>query len=186
MDLLIYAILLGLGVFVLLIAVVVEHLFRDHEAAGLANADDVFDHGAGTQAFSRMWSPTRLAAFVLGFGAVGVGLKQIEVTSSIYVSFPLSLLGGAILSVVLQDLCRRWFAVRGVAGSREPALPGPAHATVVRSIPEGGQGEIAYPQGGSMHTESARTETGVALEAGRMVRITRRVGMECYVEELND
>jgi membrane protein implicated in regulation of membrane protease activity len=175
MDLLIYAICLGLGVFFVLIAVVVEHVFRDHEAAGLADAESVVPEGANT-----MWSPTRLAAFVLGFGGVGVVLNQIELTSRIYVSVPLALAGGVILGVILQALCRRWFPVRVTGGA---ALPLPAHATVVRSIPTGGQGEIAYPHGGTMHTVWARTETGAALAAGRVVRITRREGMEYYVEE---
>jgi hypothetical protein len=178
MDLLIYAICLGLGVFFVLIAVVVEHVFRDHEAAGVADAESVVPEREHT-----MWSPTRLAAFVLGFGAVGVVLNQIELTSRIYVSFPLSMAGGVILAVILQALCRRCFPGRVMGGPGVSALPLPAHATVVRSIPAGGQGEIAYPHEGTMHTAWARSETGAAFAAGRVVRITRRVGMECYVEE---
>jgi membrane protein implicated in regulation of membrane protease activity len=58
-------------------------------------------------------------------------------------------------------------------------------ASIVTPIPVNGVGEIAYVQGGSRYTAPARTETGVAVPAGKPVRITRVVGTQYYVEIVN-
>jgi hypothetical protein len=186
MDLLIYAVCLGLGIFFLLIGVVVEHVFRDHEAGLVTDAGAESSQradGTPTTAASRLWSPTRLAAFVLGFGGVGVGLSQIGLTSSPYISAPLALAGGAVIAAIVQALCRRWFPAPPLGTCRAVGSPAADRATVVSPIPEGGRGEIAYADAGMMRTVWARTESGAGLAVGRVVRITRRVGLECFVEE---
>lgn len=114
MNLLIYAVCLGLGVFYLLIGVAVEHVFRDQELSALPDADWPPDKPATTVTGAQLWSPTRLAAFVLGFGGVGVLLSMVELTSKPYVSIPLALGGGAAMAAMVQALCRRWFPVRRV------------------------------------------------------------------------
>jgi hypothetical protein len=114
MDLLIYAVCLGLGMFFLLIGVAVEHLFRDQESGPLPDPDWSPDQPETTVTGARLWSPTRLAAFVLGFGGVGVAVSLVELTSKPYVSIPLALGGGAAMAVIVQALCRRWFSGRRV------------------------------------------------------------------------
>jgi hypothetical protein len=113
MDLLVYAVLFGLGVFFLLTSVAVEYMFRDDEAGCRTGA------APGAKPRARLWSPTLIAAFVLGFGAVGVGLSQVEWGSRVYWSVPLSLLGGAGIALVAQALCRRFFPVKPLEAGRE-------------------------------------------------------------------
>jgi membrane-bound ClpP family serine protease len=55
-------------------------------------------------------------------------------------------------------------------------------ATIITPIPEKGVGEIAYVQGGTRYTAPAREETGVAVAAGQLVKITRVVGSQFYVQ----
>jgi membrane protein implicated in regulation of membrane protease activity len=57
-------------------------------------------------------------------------------------------------------------------------------ANVISPIPSDGVGEIAYVQGGSRYSAPARTENGVAIPAGRPVKITRIVGTQFYVEPI--
>jgi peptidoglycan/LPS O-acetylase OafA/YrhL len=121
MDLLIYSVCLGLGIFFLLIAVVVEHLFPDPGTDPMTDetlAGQALDNSASAR--SRLWSPTRVAAFVLGFGAVGVGLNQFEATAHPALTFALSLLGGAGLALIVQALCRRWFPPEKAELMRHP------------------------------------------------------------------
>jgi hypothetical protein len=58
-------------------------------------------------------------------------------------------------------------------------------ASIVTPIPENGVGEIAYVQSGSRYTAPARTENGSPVAAGKLVRITRIIGSQFYVEPLN-
>ena len=55
-------------------------------------------------------------------------------------------------------------------------------ASVVSPIPENGVGEIAYVVGGTRYTAPARTENGVPVGNGKLVRITRVVGTQFYVD----
>ncbi len=55
-------------------------------------------------------------------------------------------------------------------------------ASVVSPIPENGVGEIAYVVSGTRYTAPARTENGAAIGNGRLVKITRVVGTQFYVE----
>ena len=57
-------------------------------------------------------------------------------------------------------------------------------ATVITPIPENGVGEIAYVQGGARYTAPARVETGGALGSGRVVKITRIVSTQFYVQAI--
>jgi hypothetical protein len=189
MDLLIYAVFLGLGLFFLLISVAVEHLFRDDGAGWLTAAalNDAAVEGPHPDAKPRprLWSPTLIAAFVLGFGAVGVGLSQMEWASRVYLSVPVSWVGGVSFALVVQALCRRVFPVKPIETGCDPVRPGEERAMLLTAIPEGGQGEVLDTEAGVTRRVWARTENGVALAAGRTVRITRRMGGGCYVEEVD-
>jgi hypothetical protein len=125
MDLLIYSVCLGLGIFFLLIAVVVEHLFPDPIASSMAEETSTDGTAEPPSAVrSRLWSPTRVAAFVFGFGGVGVGLNQFEGTSHPALTLPLSLLGAVTLALMVPALCRRWFPVAKVEATRDPTSGG--------------------------------------------------------------
>ena len=65
--------------------------------------------------------------------------------------------------------------------SRVSSLVG-ATASILTPIPENGVGQIAYVQGGSRYTAPARTESGVPVPAGKLVRITRIAGSDFFVE----
>jgi hypothetical protein len=58
---------------------------------------------------------------------------------------------------------------------------GGTEASIVSPIPENGVGEIAYVIGGTRYTAPARTENGVAIGNGKLVKITRVVGTQFYV-----
>jgi membrane protein implicated in regulation of membrane protease activity len=57
-------------------------------------------------------------------------------------------------------------------------------ASILTPIPENGMGQIAYVQGGSRYTAPARTENGSPIGSGKLVRITRIVGTDFFVEQL--
>jgi hypothetical protein len=125
MDLLIYSVCLGLGIFFLLIAVVVEHLFPDPIASSMSEETSINGTAESPSTVrSRLWSPTRVAAFVFGFGGVGVGLNLFEATSHPALTLPLSLVGAASLALMVQALCLRWFSVAKVEVPRDPGPGG--------------------------------------------------------------
>ena len=54
-----------------------------------------------------------------------------------------------------------------------------------RPIPENGVGEIAYVVGGTRYSAPARAENNAAVANGQMVKITRIVGTQFYVQTTN-
>jgi membrane protein implicated in regulation of membrane protease activity len=87
-------------------------------------------------------------------------------------------IAGGVLSVLRQLFSR----TQSSSESKVASLAGMT-ATVISPIPAGGVGEISYVQAGSRYTAAARLETtDSALANGKLVRITRVVGSQFYVE----
>ena len=183
----IYAICLVLGLLFTLISAVAGHFFGGHDGhmdVGTGgHAEAGFDH-SGVPGLS-FFSPTVLASFVTAFGAFGIIFSRIGPTSSPWMSAPMSLVGGGLVSWAVFGIFNAMFRkTQSSSESRVATLVGQA-ASIVTPIPENGVGEIAYVQGGSRYTSPARTEKGNAVGAGRSVKITRIVGTQFYVEATN-
>ena len=58
-------------------------------------------------------------------------------------------------------------------------------ASLASPIPENGVGEISYVYGGSRYSAPARSEDGHAIATGKLVKITRIVGTQYFVEATN-
>jgi membrane protein implicated in regulation of membrane protease activity len=183
----IYAACLALGLCFTVFSAVAGHFFGGHDGAGVGtggHAEAGFDH-SGVPGVS-FFSPTVLACFVTAFGACGLILTNIEATKSVWINAPISAIAGlgmALLAFLAFNYMFRH--TESSSESRVGSLTGQT-ASVLTPIPANGVGEIAYIQSGSRYTAPARTEAGVAVPAGKPVRITRIVGTEYYVEALND
>jgi membrane protein implicated in regulation of membrane protease activity len=129
-----------------------------------------------------MFSPTIIAIFITAFGAFGIIYTRIESTRSPYISATLAVVGGTAVAAIVMGLLRQLFArTQSSSESRVGTLLG-MNATIITPIPPDGVGEIAYVQAGSRFTAPARSEKGEPISSGRLVRISRIVGTQFYVE----
>lgn len=179
MELLIYLFCLGVGLVFTLITFAMGHHGGDHiGSGGHAEAGADASDGSGFSAFS----PTVIASFVTAFGGFGIVFHNIKATSPPFISAPLAALCALGCAAVLLWLLRVVFAhTQSSSESQVSTLVGMT-ATVIGTIPENGVGEIAYVQAGSRYTAPARVENGAAMPNGRLVKITRIVASQFYVE----
>jgi membrane-bound ClpP family serine protease len=182
----IYAICFGVGLLFTLLSAIAGHLFgggHDMHGADLGtggHAEAGFDH-AGMPGMSA-FSPTSIASFITAFGGFGLILSRLEATKSVWISAPLSVLGGfGVAAAVVGFFGMVFHKTQSSSESRVGSLIGSV-ATTLSPIPENGVGEIAYVQGGSRYTAPARSEGGTAIAGGSTVRIKRVIGTQFYVE----
>lgn len=182
---LIYFICFGVGLLFTIISAVLGHLFGGGDIDAHADigtgghAEAGFEH-TGMPGLSP-FSPTTIASFITAFGALGMIFSKVEATRSVWVSAPLSLLGGLLMAGGVFLLFNKIFShTQSSSESRVGSLLG-LNATVITPIPQHSVGEIAYVQGGSRYTAPARSESGAAISGGQTVRIHRIVGTQFYV-----
>ena len=180
----IYTICLIVGLVFTLLSAVAGHLFGGHGDAPVGT-DGQADGGLGHDGVPGITflSPTGLASFVTAFGAFGLIFTRISVTSSVWISAPLSVMGGLVVAlVILWGFNSMFKKTESSSESRVATLVGQT-AAVMTPIPEDGVGEISYTQGGSRYTAAARAETGGFIGGGQTVKITRVVGNQFFVQK---
>jgi membrane protein implicated in regulation of membrane protease activity len=186
MDVIVYGVCLVVGLLFTIFSAVAGHFFGGHDGADVGtggHAEAGFDD-TGLPGIS-FFSPTVIASFVTAFGAFGLVFSKIPATHSPWISAPLAASGGSAAAFVVFLLFNAMFKrTQSSSESKVASLAGQA-ASIVTPIPENGVGEIAYVQGGTRYTAPARSEHGVAIGAGKTVKITRVVGTQFYVETLN-
>jgi len=180
----IYAVCLVFGLVFTLFSAVAGHLLGGHDAVGTGGHADAGFSSDGVPGIS-FFSPTVLASFVTAFGAFGLILCQIGVTSSVWINAPISFVGGLAAAFFVLWLFNAVFRkTQGSSEGRVANLIGQT-AAIATPIPENGVGEISYVQTGSRYTAPARSERGGAIAAGKTVKITRIVGTQFFVEPNN-
>lgn len=180
----VYTLCLVVGLVFTVVSAAAGHLFGGHDGdlGTGGHAEAGFDN-SGMPGVS-FFSPTVIAAFVTSFGALGLVFQQIELTRSPWLSAPLSLIGGGGVALLVFWLFNTMFEkTQSSSESHVASLVGQA-ASIVSPLPENGVGEIAYVQGGTRYTAPARAENGLAIPAGKEVKITRIVGTQFYVSTL--
>jgi len=186
MHFLIYSICFGVGLVFTLVSALFGHLFGGHDAhadVGTGgHADAGFDHGGDGMPGMSIFSPTVVASFITAVGGLGMIFSNINATKSVWVSAPLSALGGMIIAAGVFWLFNTLFRqTQSSSESRVGSLVGQI-ATIITPIPANGVGEIAYVQAGTRYTASAREERGSAIAGGQMVKIIRITGTQFYVQ----
>lgn len=185
----VYTVCLVVGLMFTIFCAIAGHFFGGHDGdvggAGHdigtgGHAEAGYDH-SGIHGIS-FFSPTVLASFVTAFGAFGVIFTKIPATSSVWASAPLSGAGAVGIAWGVLLLFNAMFKrMQGSSEGRVSRLIG-VEANVITPIPAGGVGEIAYVQSDSRYTAPARTENGEPLAKGQIVRISRIVGSQFFVE----
>jgi len=187
MDFYIYLICFGVGLLFTFVSGVFGHLFGGHDAhvdVGTGgHADAGFDH-TGMPGLSP-FSPTTICSFITAFGGFGMIFSRIPATQPLFISIPLSLLGGLIIaSGVLWLFGAIFHNTQSSSESRLVTLVGKT-ATVITPIPADGVGEIAYIDGGSRYTAPARETSGASVGNGQTVKIIRVAESQFYVTRLS-
>src|SRR5436190_4795286 len=178
----IYTACLALGLLFTIISAFTSHFFGGHDGhmdVGTGgHAEAGYDH-SGVPGIS-FFSPTVLSCFVTAFGACGIILTKVG--SPVWVSAPISAVAGVIMAG-LAFLLFNWMfqQTQSSSESKVGSLVGQT-ASIITPIPENGVGQIAYVQGGSRYNAPARTENGTPVASGKLVRITRIVGTDFFVE----
>lgn len=178
---LIYLVCFAVGLLFTIISAVMGDIFGHHDGdlGTGGHAEAGFDH-AGMPGISP-FSPTTIAAFVTAFGGFGLILSRIEATKPVWISAPLSAIGGFAIAAAMFFVFNKIFSkAQASSESRVATLVG-VQATVITPIPQHGVGEIAYVQAGCRYTAPARTETGAGVSGGATVKIMRIVGTQFYV-----
>jgi hypothetical protein len=183
METLVYAICFGVGLLFTLLSAFFGHLFGSHDAhvdiGTGGHAEAGFDHSGmpGLSAFS----PTTICSFITAFGGFGLIFSRVEATRNIWISLPLSILGGLIVAgSVLWLFGTIFHNTQSSSESHIGTLVGHT-ATVITPIPASGVGEIAYVQAGTRYTAPAREQNGVAVGNGQTVKITRIAESQFFV-----
>ncbi len=178
----VYAACLAFGLIFAIGSAIAGHLFGGH-VGGHVGTGGHTEAGFGDSGIDAMsfFSPASVASFVTAFGGFGIVFSSIEATKSPWISAPLSLAVGAIVSTIVVTLFS--YVIRKSQSSTESSAASMvgAEATIVTPIPENGIGEIAFVSAGSRMTAAARSETGEAIGAGKPVKITRIVGHQFFV-----
>jgi membrane-bound ClpP family serine protease len=178
----IYAICFAVGLLFTIASAVVGHAFGGDAHADVGtggHAEAGFDH-SGMPGMS-FFSPTVIASFVTALGGFGMIFSRIEITRSVWVSAPLSVVCGLSIAGGVFWMFNTIFSkTQSSSESRVATLAG-LNATVITPIPQHGVGEIAYVQSGTRYTAPARTESGCAVPSGATVKINRVVGAQFYV-----
>lgn len=190
-----YVVCLALGLVFTILCGIFGHFFGGHDAdAGGADVGGA-DAGVGTGGHAEggfadsgvpamsFFSPTVLATFVTAFGAIGTILSSVDsIAGKHLIIATISAAGGLVIAwITLLFFNTAFRKLQGSSESKVSRLVG-QEANVITAIPEGGVGEIAYIQGGTRYNAPARTETGQPVAAGQLVKITRIVGSQFYVE----
>jgi membrane protein implicated in regulation of membrane protease activity len=184
----IYTACLALGLIFTIVSATMGHFFGGHDGGADVgtggHAEAGYDH-SGVPGIS-FFSPTVLACFVTAFGACGLILSRIEGTRNIWISAPISAVAGVVMAGAAFLLFNAMFKrTQSSSESRIRDLVGQT-ASIITPIPPDGVGEISYIHGGTRYTAPARTESGLAISAGKPVRITRIVGTQYYVEIMSN
>lgn len=180
----IYTICLVLGLMFTLISAFLGHLFGGHDSVGAGGEADTGLQADGVPGITFL-SPTVLASFVTAFGAFGLVLSGFEATRSVWISAPISFVGGLVIAAVVLWLFNLMFRKTQSSSEGNVAQLIGQTAAIVSPIPENGVGEISYIQFGSRYSAPARNEKGGAIANGQTVKITRIVGTQFYVEQVS-
>jgi membrane protein implicated in regulation of membrane protease activity len=184
MEFLIYSICFGVGLLFTIVSAFLGHLFGGgHDAHA-----DVGTHGHAEAGFDHTgmpglapFSPTTIACFITAMGGLGMIFTSIKATNHVWISLPLSVLGGLAVAAGVFFLFNSIFhSLQSSSESRVGSLVGQT-ATIITPIPANGVGEIAYVQGGTRYSAPARESEGGAVAAGKTVKIVRVVGTQFYV-----
>jgi membrane-bound ClpP family serine protease len=183
MEFLVYFICFIFGILFTIISAVVGHLFgdSDHGDVGTGGHTEAGFDQTGMPGMS-FFSPTVMASFVTAFGAFGMIFTRIPMTSSVWVSGPLSALGALAIAGGVFWVFNTMFRKTQSSSEAQVATLVGQIASIATPIPENGVGEIAYVRAGSRYTAPARSEEGVPIPAGHAVRITRIIGTQFWVE----
>lgn len=187
MNFLIYSICFGVGLVFTIVSAVVGHFFGDahevHSELGTGGHAEAGFEQTGMPGISP-FSPTTIASFVTAMGGLGMIFSSIKATESVWISAPLSILGGLFIAAGVFFAFEAAFRkLQSSSESHVGALLGKT-ATIITPIPANGVGEIAYVQSGSRYTAPARNEHGVPIANGQAVKIVRIVGTQFYVQQL--
>lgn len=178
----IYLFCLVAGFVFTLITLVLGHFFGhgDHVSGSGGHAEAGADNSdmPGISIFS----PTVIACFVTAFGGFGIIFSEIPATSKPFASAPLSIISALVVAAMLYKILSALFNHTQSSSESKLAHIAGIEASIVSPIPENGVGEIAYIVGGTRYTAPARTENGAAVGNGKLVKITRVVGTQFYVE----
>ena len=183
MATMIYLICLVVGLVFTLVSVVAGHFFGGHgEHVGGSGGHAEAGADASDMPGISIFSPTIMASFVTAFGGFGLIYTEFPATSKVIVSAPLSIGSAlAVAGVLYLFLSSVFRHTQSSSESHVASLAG-TEASVATPIPENGVGEIAYIVGGTRYTAPARAENGAAIAGGKLVKITRVVGTQFYVE----
>lgn len=182
----IYLFCLTVGAVFTLISVIAGHFLGGH-GDHVGGSGGHAEAGADTSDMPgvSIFSPTILAAFVTAFGAFGLIFSAFPKTKPVFVSAPLSVVAAMATAGVLLLFLRSVFSHTQSSSESHIARLTGTEASVVSPIPGNGVGEIAYVVGGTRYTAPARTESGVGVPNGKLVKITRVVGTQFYVTTEN-
>jgi membrane protein implicated in regulation of membrane protease activity len=184
----VYAICFFVGLLFTLVSAFFGHLFGGHDLhvhtdLGTGGHAEAGYQDTGLPGLSP-FSPTTIALFITAFGGFGLIFSRIEATRNVWISLPLSILGGLVIAAAVLWLFGMVFHnTQGSSESRVGTLVGHT-ATVITPIPPSGVGEIAYVQFGTRYTAPARELNGVAVANGQTVKITRISESQFFVSAL--
>ncbi len=178
----IYLFCLTVGAAFTLISVIAGHFLGghgDHVGGSGGHAEAGADNSdmPGVSIFS----PTVIAAFITAFGGFGLIFSAFPATKPIVFSASLSVVAAMGVAGAMVVFLRSVFAHTQSSSESHIAQLAGTEASIVSPIPENGVGEIAYVVGGTRYTAPARTENGVAIPNGKLVKITRIVGTQFFV-----
>lgn len=187
LNFMIYSICFGVGLVFTVVSAFLGHFFggdsdTDSDVGTGGHAEAGFEH-TGMPGISP-FSPTTIASFVTALGGLGMVFSSIEATKRMWVSLPLSILGGTVIAGGVFFLFNLVFQkTQSSSESQVGTLVG-HNATIITPIPANGVGEIAYVQGNTRYTAPARDDAGAAIPSGQTVKIVRIVGSQFYVQRV--
>src|SRR5665213_3636595 len=163
MENVVYLICFLVGLLFTLLSAFFGHLFGGHDVHASLGTGGHAEAGYGETGMPGLspFSPTTICSFITAFGGFGLIFSRIDATKSVWVSLPLSILGGLIVAAAVLSVFGVIFnSTQSSSESHLGSLVGQT-ATVITPIPVAGVGEIAYVQAGTRYTAPAREQNGV-------------------------